>query len=240
MRAPRRPGVSGSRKDADPANVAAETTLTRRKWRDASARVAGSAQFAPPQSPGGRGETARVAGWAVGRVRRYGRLAPPTTRRGRCSRRCSGHEAWAVIRLRDSATVTLVGGAPQRGRAAASTYRSRRARPSAGRRFDRLVAIPFRQVAERGFEAHDDGTPLTVVDIEPEREVAARRAARGAARRGRSTSPTAAASTPATRTTASWSSAIIRDEIGNGEGANLVDRPPLPRAASTTGTPTRR
>lgn len=80
-----------------------------------------------------------------------------------------GHEAWAAIRLLDSATVTLVGGTPSRT-AASSTYRWRRV-PPAGRRFDRLVAIPFRQVAERGFDVHDDGTPLTVVDTASEVEV---------------------------------------------------------------------
>ena len=42
--------------------------------------------------------------------------------------------------------------------------------PEAGHIADRLLAIPFRQVAERGFEAHDDGTPLVVVDIESEQE----------------------------------------------------------------------
>ena len=31
--------------------------------------------------------------------------------------------------------------------------------------------MPFRQVRERGFEAIDDKTPLTVVDIEAEHEV---------------------------------------------------------------------
>ena len=75
-----------------------------------------------------------------------------------------------MIRLRESATVTLVGG---------SLSRLQKLRdiplevgvPEDGRRFDRLVAVPFRQVTERGFRAHDDGTPLAVVDIESEREV---------------------------------------------------------------------
>src|SRR5687767_2892766 len=81
-----------------------------------------------------------------------------------------GQEAWAAIRLRDSATVTLVGGTP-------STVDRildiplEEGEPADGRRFDRLVAIPFRQVAERGFEVHDDATPLTVVDIGSEVEV---------------------------------------------------------------------
>ncbi len=34
------------------------------------------------------------------------------------------------------------------------------------------MAVPFRQVTERGFVAHDDATPLAVVAIATEREVA--------------------------------------------------------------------
>ena len=81
-----------------------------------------------------------------------------------------GHEAWAVIRLRDSGTVTLVGGRRSVVERLVDVPLEEGV-PADGRRFDRLVAIPFRQVSERGFEAHDDGTPLTVVDIETENEV---------------------------------------------------------------------
>ncbi len=80
------------------------------------------------------------------------------------------HEAWAVIRLRDSATVTLVGGRRSEAEGLLDVPLEDGV-PAEGRRFDRLVAIPFRQVAERGFDAHDDGTPLTVVDIDQETEV---------------------------------------------------------------------
>ena len=93
--------------------------------------------------------------------------------------------------------------------------------PDPGRRFDRLVAIPFRQVAERGFEAHDDGTPLTVVDIEQETEVPLaellaalpREELTFADRGGFDTSDEEYGVVV---------DAIIRDEIGHGEGANLV------------------
>src|SRR3954451_16723421 len=81
-----------------------------------------------------------------------------------------GHEAWAVIRLRDSPTVTLVGGALSRLERLADIPLEE-GLPEDGRRFDRLVAVPFRQVTERGFLAHDDHTPLAVVDIETEWEV---------------------------------------------------------------------
>ena len=72
------------------------------------------------------------------------------------------HEAWAVIRLRDSATVTLVGG-PRSEVERLTDVPLDEGVPDDGRRFDRLAAIPFRQAAERGFDVHDDGTPLTVV-----------------------------------------------------------------------------
>src|SRR3954469_8534216 len=81
-----------------------------------------------------------------------------------------GQEAWAVIRLRDSPSVTLVGGSLSRLEKLADIPLEEGV-PETGRRFDRLVAVPFRQVTERGFVAHDDGTPLGVVDLASEREV---------------------------------------------------------------------
>src|SRR3954451_22088340 len=130
------------------------------------------------------------------------------------------HEAWAVIRLRDSATVTLVGGRRSEVERLTDVPLAEGV-PEPGRRFDRLLAIPFRQVRERGFEAHDDGTPLAVVDIELEAEVAV---------------PDLLAALPDVPVTfadrggfetddeayGDVVDAIISDEIGNGEGANLV------------------
>ena len=75
--------------------------------------------------------------------------------------------------------------------------------------------------AERGFEAHDDGTPLVVVDIESELEFSVAEVIDAIDDTG-SSSPTAAASTPTTRSTRKLVDAIISDEIGQGEGANLV------------------
>src|SRR3954454_19755739 len=79
----------------------------------------------------------------------------------------TGQQAWAVIRLRDSDTVTLVGG-PLVDAERLADIPVEDGLPEAGRRFDTLVAVPFRQIAERGFEVHDDGTPLAVVRIETE------------------------------------------------------------------------
>ena len=130
------------------------------------------------------------------------------------------HEAWAAIRLRDSASVTLVGGSRSEVGLLTDIPLEEGA-PEDGRRFDRLVAIPFRQVAERGFEAHDDGSPLTVVDIELEAEVPLDETLAAlpdevvefADRGGFDTSDEEYGVVV---------EAIIDEEIGNGEGANLV------------------
>ena len=79
-----------------------------------------------------------------------------------------GHEAWAVIRRStragDRDTVGLVGG-KRRVVTSLLDVPLEAGTPDAGHIADRLLAVPFRQVAERGFEAHDDGTPLVVVDV---------------------------------------------------------------------------
>jgi phenazine biosynthesis protein phzE len=132
----------------------------------------------------------------------------------------TGQQAWAVIRLRDSDTVTLVGG-PLVAAERLVDIPFEEGIPEPGRRFDTLVAVPFRQVAERGFETHDDGTPLAVVRLEDEIEVplAELLAALPAEpleftdRGGFETSDEEYAETVGR---------IIADEIGNGEGANLV------------------
>ncbi len=130
------------------------------------------------------------------------------------------HEAWAVVRLRDSASVTLVGGS----RSVVDSLLDvplEEGPPPPGRRFDRLLAVPFRQVAERGFVAHDDGTPLTVVDLETEVEIAVPELLAALP-----DEPVAFEDTGGFETTdeeyGAVVDAIIADEIGNGEGANLV------------------
>src|SRR6476660_6529351 len=84
------------------------------------------------------------------------------------------HEAWAIIRRStragDRDTVGLVGGRRSVVESILDVPLEEGV-PEADHIADRLLAIPFRQVAERGFEAHDDGTPLVVVDVETEREI---------------------------------------------------------------------
>jgi phenazine biosynthesis protein phzE len=142
------------------------------------------------------------------------------TSAGAALEQLQGHEAWAVIRFKDAPTVTLVGGSPSELESLMDVPLDEGS-PTPGRRFDRLLAVPFRQVAERGFEAHDDGTPLTVVDIEYEAELplgelleALPSATIGFTDRG------------GFETSDDEYAAVVRriidDEIGNGEGANLV------------------
>ena len=130
------------------------------------------------------------------------------------------HEAWAAIRLRDSATVTLVGGSRREVESLLDVPLSD-GPPEPGRRFDRLLAVPFRQVRERGFEAHDDGAPLTVVEIESETEVPVADVLAALP-----DAPVEFADRGGFETSDDEYGAmvqrIIEDEIGNGEGANLV------------------
>ena len=134
--------------------------------------------------------------------------------------RLAEHQAWAVIRLRDSGTVTLVGGS--------LSHLDRlldipleQGPPAPGRRFDRLVAVPFRQVRERGFTAYDDNTPLAVVHLETEVELPLEDLLAALPDEhvafcdvgGFETDDDAYAEVV---------QRIIDDEIGNGEGANLV------------------
>ncbi len=134
------------------------------------------------------------------------------------------HEAWAIIRRStragDRDTVGLVGG---RRRVVESLLDVplEEGIPEDGHIADRLLAVPFRQVRERGFRAHDDGTPLVVVDVESEREFSVAEVVAAIDdvpvefddRGGFDTDDEAYAKLVGT---------IIADEIGQGEGANLV------------------
>ena len=135
-----------------------------------------------------------------------------------------GHEAWAVIRRStragDRDTVGLVGG---RRRVVESILDIplEEGVPADGHIADRLLAVPFRQVRERGFEAHDDGTPLVVVDIESELEFSVAEVVDAIDDTGIEFADRGGFETD-DATYADLVGAIIRDEIGQGEGANLV------------------
>jgi 2-amino-4-deoxychorismate synthase len=135
-----------------------------------------------------------------------------------------GHEAWAIIRRStragDRDTVGLVGG--RRGVVESLLdVPLEQGVPEPGHIADRLLAVPFRQVAERGFRAHDDGTPLVVVEVDSEREFSVAEVVDAidevpvefADRGGFDTDDEDYGKLVA---------AIIDDEIGHGEAANLV------------------
>ena len=135
-----------------------------------------------------------------------------------------GHEAWAIIRRStragDRDTVGLVGGRRSVVESLLDVPLTDGV-PADGHIADRLLAVPFRQVAERGFEAHDDGTPLVVVDVDTELEFTVAEVVEAiddvpvefTDRGGFETGD---------EEYAALVKAIIEDEIGQGEGANLV------------------
>src|SRR3954471_5983790 len=135
-----------------------------------------------------------------------------------------GHEAWAIIRRStragDRDTVGVVGGR-RRELASLLDVPLEEGVPEAGHIADRLLAVPFRQVRGRGFEAHDDGTPLVVVDVETELEFTVAEVVDAidevvvefADRGGFDTDDDEYGKLV---------DAIIKDEIGQGAGANLV------------------
>ena len=135
-----------------------------------------------------------------------------------------GHEAWAIIRRStragDRDTVGIVGGR----RSVVESILDvplEEGEPEDGHIADRLLAIPFRQVAERGFEAHDDGTPLVVVDVESELEFSVAEVLDAIDDTGVEFADRGGFETD-DEEYARLVDAIIRDEIGQGEGANLV------------------
>jgi len=135
-----------------------------------------------------------------------------------------GHEAWAIIRRStragDRPTVGVVGGRRSVVESILDVPLAEGV-PEAGHIADRLVAIPFRQVAERGFEAHDDGTPLVVVDVETELEFSVAEVIDAIDDTGVEFSDRGGFETD-DEEYGKLVEAIIRDEIGQGEGANLV------------------
>ncbi len=130
------------------------------------------------------------------------------------------HPAWAMVRLRDADTLTVLGGS-RKDLGELGEIPLRAGPPEPGRRFDHLVLVPYAQVRERGFAAHQDGTPLSCLRVDLECEVPLTEAVAAlpdaelefADRGGFETDDA---------TYARVVEAIIRDEIGNGEGANLV------------------
>jgi phenazine biosynthesis protein phzE len=135
-----------------------------------------------------------------------------------------GHEAWAIIRRStragDRDTVGVVGGR-RREVASLLDVPLEEGAPEAGHIADRLLAVPFRQVRERGFEAHDDGTPLVVVDVETELEFTVAEVVDAIDEAIVEFSDRGGFDTDDDEY-GKLVGSIIADEIGQGEGANLV------------------
>lgn len=96
-------------------------------------------------------------------------------------------------------------------------------RPEGGvPRHDLLALVPYRQIRERGFEAHDDGTPLRALAVAEQYALPLDELL------------PALPQLPVTLTDGRFDiederyaqivRTVIRDEIGNGEGANFVIR----------------
>ncbi|MEJ7634918.1 anthranilate synthase family protein [Aeromicrobium sp.] len=125
--------------------------------------------------------------------------------------------AFALIRVRDSDTVTLLGG-PRVDLDALSDIPLV---PGSDRAWNHLVLVPYAQVRERGFEAHQDGTPLSAIEAAYGAEVPIDdllgllpdAPIEFADRGGFETSDDDYAAVVRE---------IIDEEIGQGEGANLV------------------
>src|SRR6478672_7609465 len=135
-----------------------------------------------------------------------------------------GHEAWAIIRRStragDRDTVGLVGGRRHVVESILDVPLEDGV-PDDGHIADRLVAIPFRQVRERGFEAHDDGTPLVVVDVETELEFSVAEVIEAIDDTGIEFADRGGFDID-DEEYGDLVASIIADEIGQGEGANLV------------------
>jgi phenazine biosynthesis protein phzE len=135
-----------------------------------------------------------------------------------------GHEAWAIIRRStragDRQTVGLVGGRRHVVESILDVPLEDGV-PEDGHIADRLIAVPFRQVRERGFEAYDDGTPLVVVDVETELEFSVTEVLAAIDDTGVELADRGGFDTD-DEEYGKLVEAIIRDEIGQGEGANLV------------------
>jgi phenazine biosynthesis protein phzE len=125
--------------------------------------------------------------------------------------------AFALIRVRDSDTVTLIGGP----RTDLDKLADIPLVPGSGRAWDHVVLVPYAQVRERGFEAHQDGTPLSAIEAAYSVEVPVAEVLdqlpdapiEFTDRGGFESSDDEYADMVRT---------IIDEEIGQGEGANLV------------------
>jgi phenazine biosynthesis protein phzE len=94
--------------------------------------------------------------------------------------------------------------------------------PAGGPVTDALALVPYRQIRERGFEVHDDGTPLAVLRPEESHELPL--AGLLEALPGREVRVVDGAFDVDDDAYADIVGRVVEDEIGRGEGANFVVR----------------
>lgn len=80
-----------------------------------------------------------------------------------------GADSFALIQQRDDDRVLLLSG-DRHDRDSLDDLTLSAGVPDRGAVWDSLVLVPFHQVRERGFAAHDDGTPLTQIALTTQRE----------------------------------------------------------------------
>ena len=133
--------------------------------------------------------------------------------------------AYALVRQRGAAEVLLLGGTREDLDRLADVPLEQGPpppdRPRSGVHWDRLLCVPFRQVRERGFEVHDDGTPLSSITIEQEHAVPVDEMMALLPDEPVTTERPGGFET-SDEEYGRIVEAIIRDDIGKGEGANLV------------------
>lgn len=125
--------------------------------------------------------------------------------------------AFALIRGRETDRVTLIGGPRTDVEKLADVPLA----DGPGPAWDHLVLVPYAQVAERGFAAHQDGTPLSVIEARVNEDVALADLLAVLP-----DAPIDLADRGGFETSDDDYAAMVRrvidDEIGQGEGANVV------------------
>jgi phenazine biosynthesis protein phzE len=132
--------------------------------------------------------------------------------------------AWALIRLHEADEVTLIGGRRTDLALLADIPVENGVPEPDGEHpevWDRLVLVPFRQIGERGFKAHDDGTPLSSIAIDVTHRVGLAEVIRQLPQEPLQAKGSSGFNV-GDEEYARLVEAVVRDEIGNGEGANLV------------------
>ena len=127
------------------------------------------------------------------------------------------HEAFALVRMRGADEVTLIAGP----RTDIATLAEIPMAASTAPGWQSLVLVPFAQAQERGFVAHQDGTPLSVIRADVQREVPLDDVLAALP-----DAPIEFTDRGGFETSDADYAALVRkiidDEIGQGEGANLV------------------